>query len=119
MRFSHRIQRKVLRMKKNAIIERARTAALKKLRSRLYKIFGCRSIAVFEHFSGIKDPRSDQGKRHTLTSIIIITRCAVICGADGWTQIEEFGKDKQVWFESFLDLPKTTIQNASCQFKVG
>ncbi len=50
MRFSHRIQRKVLRMKKNAIIERARTAALKKLRSRLYKIFGCRSIAVFEHF---------------------------------------------------------------------
>lgn len=92
-------------MKKNAIIERARKAALKKLRSKLYKIFGCRSIAVFEHFSGIQDPRSDQGKRHPLTSIIIIALCAVICGAKGWTQIEEFGKDKQAWFESFLELP--------------
>lgn len=92
-------------MKKNATIERGKKVALKKLRSKLYKIFGCRSIAVIEHFSGMQDPRYDQGKRHPLLSIIVIALCAVICGADGWTQIEEFGKDRQAWFESFLDLP--------------
>lgn len=92
-------------MKKNQIIEKARRLALKKLRSKLYKIFGCRSISVIEHFSRIDDPRHDQGKRHPLLSIIVIALCAVICGADGWTQIEEFGKDRQSWFESFLDLP--------------
>lgn len=92
-------------MKKNESIERAKMAALKKMRSKLYKIFGCRSIAVIEHFSGLADPRSDQGKRHPLISIIVIALCAVICGADGWSQIEEFGKDKQSWLKSFLDLP--------------
>jgi hypothetical protein len=92
-------------MKENQIIKQARKIALKKLRSKLYKIFGCRSIAVIEHFSGIKDPRNDQGKRHPLLSVIVIVLCAVICGADGWAQIEEFGKDRQSWFESFLELP--------------
>jgi predicted transposase YbfD/YdcC len=92
-------------MNRNEIFERARRAALKKLRSNLYKIFGCRSISVIEHFSGIVDPRSDQGKRHPLLSIIVIALCGVICGADGWAQMEEFGKEKQAWLESFLDLP--------------
>lgn len=92
-------------MKKIEIIKEARKRALKKLRSKLYKIFGCGSVSVIEHFAGIKDPRNDQGKRHSLLNIIVIAICGVICGADGWTQIEEFGKDRQSWFESFLDLP--------------
>ena len=92
-------------MKENQVISQVRKVALKKLRSKLYKIFGCRSIAVIEHFSGMPDPRKDQGKRHPLLSIIVIALCGVICGADGWAQIEEFGKDRQFWFESFLDLP--------------
>jgi hypothetical protein len=92
-------------MRKNQVIEQAKKAALRKLRSKLYKIFGCRSISVLEHFSEMTDPRSDQGKRHPLLNVIVIALCAVICGADGWAQIEEFGKDRQSWFESFLDLP--------------
>jgi predicted transposase YbfD/YdcC len=92
-------------MNKNKTIEQARKVALKKLRSKLYKIFGCRSISIIEHFSGISDPRNNQGKRHPLLSIIIIALCGVICGADGWSQIEEFGNDRQSWFESFLELP--------------
>jgi predicted transposase YbfD/YdcC len=92
-------------MKKIENIEQARKRALKKLRAKLYKIFGCRSISVIEHFAETVDPRDDQGKRHSLLNIIVIAICGVICGADGWTQIEEFGKDRQSWFESFLDLP--------------
>jgi predicted transposase YbfD/YdcC len=32
--------------------------------------------------------------------------CAVICGADGWVGIENWGKAKQEWLESFLELPE-------------
>lgn len=102
--FAHK-EHKVLTMNKNQIIEKGEKTALKKLRSKLYKIFGCRSVAVIEHFSPMQDHRSSQGKCHPLLSIIVIALCAVICGADGWSQIEEFGKSKQSWFESFLDLP--------------
>jgi predicted transposase YbfD/YdcC len=92
-------------MKENQIIKEAKKAALKKLRSKLQKIFSCRSISVIEHFSEMIDPRENQGKRHPLLSIIVIALCGVICGADGWAEIEEFGRDRQFWFETFLDLP--------------
>lgn len=35
----------------------------------------------------------------------MIALCGVICGADGWAEIEEFGKDRRSWFKLFLDLP--------------
>jgi predicted transposase YbfD/YdcC len=37
--------------------------------------------------------------------IIVIAICAVIAGADDWPAVEEFGKEKQEWFEQFLELP--------------
>jgi predicted transposase YbfD/YdcC len=40
-----------------------------------------------------------------LLDIIVITLCAVICGADNWVEIEEFGKAKEEWFRRFLKLP--------------
>ena len=92
-------------MKKQPHIEKAMTLALKKVKKRLQNLFGCSSISIVEHFSDVTDPRSDQGKRHPLLSVIVIALCAVICGADGWTEIEEFGKNRQEWLESFLDLP--------------
>lgn len=56
-------------------------------------------------FEKLKDPRMDRTKRHSLSDIIGIAICAVICGADGWTQIEMFGKSREKWFRTFLDLP--------------
>lgn len=43
--------------------------------------------------------------RHQLLAIITIALCAVICGADTWVDVEEFGKAKRGWLETFLDLP--------------
>jgi predicted transposase YbfD/YdcC len=37
--------------------------------------------------------------------ILVIAICAVICGADGWTEIEAYGREKEPWLKSFLDLP--------------
>jgi predicted transposase YbfD/YdcC len=42
---------------------------------------------------------------HYLTDILVIAICGVICGADDWVGIEEFGQAKEKWFQSFLPLP--------------
>ena len=60
---------------------------------------------ISEHFSEIKDPRIDRKKLHQLIDIITITLCAVIAGAETWSDIELFGQCKYNWFKSFLELP--------------
>ena len=40
-----------------------------------------------------------------MLDIIAITICGVICGADCWTEIEEYGNSKQEWLKKFLALP--------------
>lgn len=56
-------------------------------------------------FAQVQDPRIERTKHHRLRDIIIIAICGVICGADGWVGIEEFGKAKEGWLTELLDLP--------------
>ena len=58
-----------------------------------------------DHFAPLKDPRIDRTKHHQLLDILTIAICAVICGADSWVEIEEFGNAKLDWLRSFLELP--------------
>jgi predicted transposase YbfD/YdcC len=60
--------------------------------------------SIKDFFSDVTEPR-DSNKRHKLIDIITIALCAVICGADTWEDIEEFGNTKKGWFERFLELP--------------
>ena len=65
---------------------------------------GQATASLLRFFKDIADPR---GKNiiHKLHDILVIAICAVICGADGWVEVEEFGQSKQSWFKRFLDLP--------------
>ena len=56
-------------------------------------------------FAAVEDPRIERSKQHQLVDIIIIALCGVICGAEGWVEIEEFGRSKEAWFQTFLALP--------------
>lgn len=47
----------------------------------------------------------ERTKFHRLRDSIIIAICGVICGAEGWVAIEEFGKAKEAWFTDLLKLP--------------
>jgi len=61
---------------------------------------------LLKHFSIITDPRLDNHNReHKLIDIIIVTICAVICGADDWVSIERWAKTKETWLRQFLELP--------------
>jgi hypothetical protein len=62
-------------------------------------------ITLHEHFATLQGPRIDRTKRHQLLAIITIALCAVMCGADTWVDVEEFGQVKRAWLETFLDLP--------------
>jgi len=56
-------------------------------------------------FEQLEDPRVERTKRHKLIDIISITLCAVLCGCNDWEEIELFGKNKQSWLRTFLELP--------------
>jgi predicted transposase YbfD/YdcC len=64
------------------------------------------SNQFLQHFSIIRDPRKDtHNKRHKLMDIFVLTILAVICGADTWVDVELFGKSKEEWLKTFLELP--------------
>jgi hypothetical protein len=46
---------------------------------------------LIEHFSLLDDTGDLSRRRHLLIDILIIAIMAVLCGADKWTEIEEFG----------------------------
>jgi predicted transposase YbfD/YdcC len=56
-------------------------------------------------FADVTDPRVDRTKEHLLLDILVIAICAVICGAEAWTEIEQFGLAKHAFFARFLALP--------------
>ena len=60
---------------------------------------------IVKHFGDLEDPRIERAKGHDLLDTIAITLCTVVCGADNWVEIEEFGKAKRDWFAGFLKLP--------------
>jgi predicted transposase YbfD/YdcC len=60
---------------------------------------------IFEkHLDCIQDPRH-HNTRHLLHDMLLIAICAVISGADSWTQVAEYGRSKMTWFNQFLQLP--------------
>ena len=58
-----------------------------------------------EYFTEVKDPRAERTRWHVLTDIITISVLAVIAGAQGWEDIQEYGLNKKEWLETFLELP--------------
>jgi predicted transposase YbfD/YdcC len=60
--------------------------------------------SIIEHFSDMEDPRREN-RRHLLIDIVVIAICGVICGADDWGAVQEFGEAKHAWLKRFLELP--------------
>ena len=56
------------------------------------------------HFKCLKDHRKDRKKLHSLHDIVSLVVIGIICGADSWDAIEEFGKAKREFLGTFLTL---------------
>jgi predicted transposase YbfD/YdcC len=57
------------------------------------------------YFGDMPDPRVVGRCEHKLLDIILIAICGVLCGAEGWEDIEEFGESKAAWLSQFLEMP--------------
>ena len=64
-------------------------------------------ISFQEHFATLTDPRCPQApnSRHRLMASLILAVCAVSGGAEGWEDIEEYGKAQAEWFADLLAWP--------------
>jgi predicted transposase YbfD/YdcC len=60
--------------------------------------------SLIEHFCDLDDPRR-YNRRHLLLDIVVIAICAVVCGADDWGAVEEYGQARYEWLKGFLTLP--------------
>lgn len=61
--------------------------------------------SLLKHFGELKDHRVERTKKHQFTDILVIAILAIIAGAQGWEDIENYGISKKTWLEEFLELP--------------
>lgn len=59
---------------------------------------------LVECMAAVEDPRVDRTKAHELVDILVLSVLAVLCGADGWEDIELFGKIRLQWLRKFIKL---------------
>ncbi|MBS7343884.1 MAG: transposase family protein, partial [Parabacteroides sp.] len=48
-------------------------------------------MEIFSILEKVSDPRRDHLKKYSLESIFYITISAVLCGAESWNEVAEFG----------------------------
>jgi len=61
-------------------------------------------ISLTRLFADMDDPRVVGRSTYPLVEVVMIAICAVLCGAETWTEVEEFGESKRAWLGQFLTL---------------
>jgi predicted transposase YbfD/YdcC len=61
--------------------------------------------SITKFFGTLPDPRVERTRAHQLLDIVTIAILAVIAGAQGWDDIETYGKAREALLREFLDLP--------------
>jgi predicted transposase YbfD/YdcC len=61
---------------------------------------------ILDHFSELKDPRVVGRCEYPLETVLVIAMLGVLCGAEGWTDLELFAASKDAWLRTFLTLPE-------------
>ena len=56
-----------------------------------------------DSFEKIEDPRSPKNQLYSVSEILLVTLCAVLCGAEGWCDVEMYGKSKINYLRQYLD----------------
>ena len=59
---------------------------------------------IQEHFSVVQEPRVEYLIEYNLSEMIVIAICAVICGANDWVAIADWGEAKKEWLKQYLKL---------------
>ena len=65
-------------------------------------------MTLQEAFAEVEDHRRGPAKRHDLEEMIVMTICAVLCGADGWVDVADWCEGEEEWLKTFLVLKHGT-----------
>ena len=65
-------------------------------------------LDFLEHFSVLADPRQALKVLYPLDEVLLLTLCAVLCGADGWVSVAMFGQRKLAFLRRYLPFGKGT-----------
>ncbi|HEX4130372.1 MAG TPA: ISAs1 family transposase [Pirellulales bacterium] len=57
------------------------------------------------YFVELRDPRVQGRCAHLRIDVLAIALLAVMCGAEDWPDLQEFGKRRRAWLKTFLSLP--------------
>jgi predicted transposase YbfD/YdcC len=68
-----------------------------------YKTEPKEEVDFLDTFENIEDPRSTKNQLYTVSEILLVTLCAVICGANGWCDVENYGKSKIEHLRQYID----------------
>jgi hypothetical protein len=63
-------------------------------------------VSPMKYFAQMPDHRHPSYVTHPLATIVSITIAAVICGAEDWYDVEDYGIEKKEWLSGFLDVSK-------------
>ena len=61
-------------------------------------------LSLLEHLQQLPDPRVRGRCEHDLVDVLMIALCCLLCGGEGFNDMEDFGKAKRKWFRTFLRL---------------
>jgi len=64
-----------------------------------------KAAALLASFEDLPDPRVERTRAHRLGDVLVLSVLAVIAGADGWDDIEEWAETREHWLGTFLALP--------------
>ena len=62
-------------------------------------------LNLLTHFQTLPDPRTKREPEHQLIDILVVAVCTLLCGGEGFNDMEDFGAAKHDWFKTFLELP--------------
>ena len=60
------------------------------------------ALSFLDNFQTLEDPRSTRNRLYSMSEILLTAFCAAICGAEGWQDVEDFGKAKIDYLQQIL-----------------
>lgn len=61
-------------------------------------------LSLIEQLQQLPDPRVRGRCEHDLVDVLVIGLCCLLCGGEGFNDMEDFGMAKRKWFRTFLRL---------------
>jgi len=61
-------------------------------------------LSLIEYLQQLPDPRVRGRCEHDLVDVLLIALCCLLCGGEGFNDMEDFGKAQRQWFGTFLRL---------------